>query len=153
CAILFGSEARETLGSETARVHHAARWRCGCVAAHGVRAAAGEKPPSPHPMTGLYPSDRLGLRRAVRYWADRGRGRYDSAQTEVYCSIGGICCRIGFVLPRYCPGQKAAFRCRAAVTESGRYLRQGNPMLREGTTRLDEAKAKNLSPWFSPLPA
>src|SRR6516225_6877127 len=37
----FRSEAREASGSETARVHHAHRWR-GRVAARGARAAAGE---------------------------------------------------------------------------------------------------------------
>ena len=38
----FRSEAREAPGSETARVHHAARRRGGCVAARGARAAAGD---------------------------------------------------------------------------------------------------------------
>jgi hypothetical protein len=43
-------EARETLAIETARVHHAARRRGGCVAARGTRAAAGDagdRVPSP----------------------------------------------------------------------------------------------------------
>src|SRR5262249_10224669 len=35
----FRSEAREVLGSEAARVHHAARWRGSRVAARGARGA------------------------------------------------------------------------------------------------------------------
>ena len=33
-------QARQVLGSEAPRVHHASRWRGGCVAARGTRAAA-----------------------------------------------------------------------------------------------------------------
>ena len=36
----FRSDAREVSGSETARLHHAARWRGGCVAVRGARAGA-----------------------------------------------------------------------------------------------------------------
>src|SRR5262245_35796435 len=38
----FLSEAREVSGSETARLHHAARRRSGCVAARGARATAAD---------------------------------------------------------------------------------------------------------------
>src|SRR5262245_61653640 len=40
--VSFPSEAREALSSETARVHHPARRRGGCVAARGAGAAAGD---------------------------------------------------------------------------------------------------------------
>src|SRR5262249_872439 len=39
--VLSFRSAREVLGSETPRVHHAAR-RCGCVAARSARTASGD---------------------------------------------------------------------------------------------------------------
>src|SRR4029453_1458302 len=44
-------QAREVLGSETARVHHAARWRCRRVAAGGTRAATTQDRESWHSLS------------------------------------------------------------------------------------------------------
>src|SRR4029450_3832236 len=78
----FRSEAREASDSETARLHHAARWR-GSVAARGARAAtrADTAHRGAHATTGRrsgIAGSRYGVRAgAAAIWLDRWPQRAD----------------------------------------------------------------------------